>query len=65
MDLSGQFEKRVKLVKVNHEITSLNKKYETNVSQDGVFRITDPADRNKIDSLLKMKEELEEQLEEA
>jgi hypothetical protein len=65
MDLSGQIKKRVKLVKVNLEITSLNNKYETNVNQDGVFRITDPADRKKLVSLLKMKGELEEQLEEA
>ena len=65
MDLSEQIEKRVKLDKVNHEIISLNKKYETNVNQDGVFMITDPADRIKLDKLLKMKEELEEKLDEA
>ena len=65
MDISEQIEKRVKLDKVNHEIISLNKKYETNVNQDGVFMITDPADRIKLDKLLKMKEELEEKLDEA
>ena len=65
MDLSKQIKKRVKLDKVNHEIINLNKKYETNVNQDGVFMITDPADRIKLDKLLKMKEELEEKLDEA
>jgi len=55
MDISEQIEKRVKLDKVNHEITSLNKKYETNVEGR---RITDPEDRIKLDRLLKMKEEL-------
>ena len=59
MDISEQIEKRVKLDKVNHEITSLNKKYETNVEGR---RITDPEDRIKLDRLLKMKEELEEEL---
>jgi len=65
MDIRWQIEKRTKLDKVNHEIISLNKKYETNVNRDGVFMITDPADRIKLDRLLKMKEGLEEELDEA
>ena len=65
MDLNEQIKNRAKLVKVNHEIISLNKKYETNVNQDGIFMITDPADRIKLDRLLKMKEELEKKLDEA
>jgi len=50
---------------VNHEIISLNKKYNTSVSQDGLSRITNPADRTKLDKLVKMKNELEENLHEA
>jgi len=65
MDLSWQIEKRIKLDKVNYEIIGLNKKYKTNVNKDGVFKISDPEDRIKLDRLLKMKKELEEELDKA
>ncbi len=65
MDVRWQIEKRVKLDKVNYEIIGLNKKYKTDVNKDGVFKITDPADRIKLDRLLKMKEGLEGELDEA
>jgi Zn-dependent oligopeptidase len=65
MDISEQIEKRVRLDEINHEIASLNKKYETNVNKDGLLMVSDPEDKARLDSLLKMKEELEEALDKA
>ena len=65
MDISEQIEKRVRLDEINHEIAGLNKKYETNVNKDGLLMVSDPEDKARLDHLLKMKAELEEELDEA
>ena len=64
MDITEQFEKRSELDKINHEISSLNKKYKTNIDKDGTTAVTNHTDGAKLLGILKRKQELEKELEE-
>jgi len=60
MGISEQIRKRSELDKLSHEITSLNKRIDANPGA-----ITNRANKTILSRLLKRKEELEKELDEA
>ncbi len=60
MDISGQIRKRSELDKLSHEITSLNKRIEARPDA-----VTNRANKAILGRLIKRKEELEKELDEA